>query len=989
MRTAIGITIIALALYGAAQADIEKGLVAHWDFDEGKGTVLHDRSGNKNHGKIHGATFVKSPRGHALRFDPKKKSYVDCGRKPILNVAGDLTVEVWLKASPDARGDKFIFGDTSSYAVKRNFYISSFEHRLRMEHGNGTVVEQLVSDREVFDGTWQHVAMICEYPYYYMYLNGRQVMMGKMTLPITPTAITPRHIGGWWTERGYFKGEIDDIRVYNRALPERMIVEHAGKERAAARPQIKLMPTLYYISQGLDVRLLCKNTMPGTQEVNLAILEKSGKPISQRKEPVRETRPGSERGILETSFDVKGLTPGEYLIRATIMDKEGKVPMVSEEKPFTYPEKPDWYGSQAGISDQVLPPYTDIKVVRGKERIAVQTWGRQHYFGNTPFLAGIESRGKALLAGPMRLTGRMNGQPLRLNAGRSRVVQKTAAKTLLSQEFTGRPLTVSTRMAVEYDGFVKIDWELKVRNPATLEKLTLEIPLDATVARYVYQWPVIQNGALTRSVNNYPFRAMLWLGDEERGLAWVAESDRHWLPDSPNRAIQILKGPREVTLRFNIVEKPFKLEPAKPLTYTFAMQATPVKPVLKDNWDYRFHHISQTTHGPAEMILKVPDSILDTLAAKGVKTVCFHEHWTPCHSYTRTTHEADLESFVRRCHQRGMKVLLYFGFYISDLIPEWPYIGEECICYPKRVHLSNYPPAPIQNLYLVCLNSVYQDLLVDGVARVMDRFDIDGVYLDSTVIPFACSSSLHGCGFRKPDGSVASTYPILAIRETLKRIYTVIKQRKTDGLVDVHVYDAMNIPALSWATSYWNGEQLRRAKFYADGLPLDRFRTECMGRNWGVSAEFLHYGLGGYREGYSLSLLHDVLVRAAGLGANLDLESSLWKLMDDFGRKEARWYPYWNNAEYLKVTPAGCHASFYHHPKNGVLLVVSNLSRKEGNVRLDLDLARLGLKGPFSARDALSGSAVGVEDAAISLTLPSVGWKVIWVKGGGAKRRKE
>lgn len=31
-----------------------KGLVAHWDFSEGKGDVLHDRSGNEIHGKLIG-----------------------------------------------------------------------------------------------------------------------------------------------------------------------------------------------------------------------------------------------------------------------------------------------------------------------------------------------------------------------------------------------------------------------------------------------------------------------------------------------------------------------------------------------------------------------------------------------------------------------------------------------------------------------------------------------------------------------------------------------------------------------------------------------------------------------------------------------------------------------------------------------------------------------------------------------------------------------
>lgn len=58
------------------------GLVAHYTFDEGSGTVLKDRSGNQNHGRIHGATYVESPWGHALRFDGEN-DYVNLGTYPV------------------------------------------------------------------------------------------------------------------------------------------------------------------------------------------------------------------------------------------------------------------------------------------------------------------------------------------------------------------------------------------------------------------------------------------------------------------------------------------------------------------------------------------------------------------------------------------------------------------------------------------------------------------------------------------------------------------------------------------------------------------------------------------------------------------------------------------------------------------------------------------------------------------------------------------
>ena len=39
----------------------EEGLVGYWNFNEGEGNILHDRSGNGNDGTIYGATWVESP----------------------------------------------------------------------------------------------------------------------------------------------------------------------------------------------------------------------------------------------------------------------------------------------------------------------------------------------------------------------------------------------------------------------------------------------------------------------------------------------------------------------------------------------------------------------------------------------------------------------------------------------------------------------------------------------------------------------------------------------------------------------------------------------------------------------------------------------------------------------------------------------------------------------------------------------------------------
>jgi hypothetical protein len=376
---------------------------------------------------------------------------------------------------------------------------------------------------------------------------------------------------------------------------------------------------------------------------------------------------------------------------------------------------------------------------------------------------------------------------------------------------------------------------------------------------------------------------------------------------------------------------------------------------------------------------------LDYLAEFGVRTLCIHEQWADFEGYTSSTHGEKLRSLVRACHERGIRVLVYFGFLLSDLAPEWPDFGEDVIVEPRRSYDPyDYPPQPHQVAHWVCYRSVWQDQLADGIARLMDEFDVDGVYLDGTATPPPCSNERHGCGYVKPDGSRAVTYPILATRDMMRRIYTVVKSRKPDGLVSVHQSTCMTIPTLAWATSLWDGEQfchLERGPGALETIPLDAFRVEFMGHQWGVPAEFLCYDRPyTYEQACAFTLLHDVLVRPNGLGPHLELASKLWRLSDEFGRRQAGWLPYWRNAEYVAVQPEGALASLYRHPDKGVLLIVSNLTHEPAEVTVRLNAERLGLRGETQARDGLTGAAIPLQDQSFAMQLDSMEWRIVWVR---------
>jgi hypothetical protein len=197
----------------------------------------------------------------------------------------------------------------------------------------------------------------------------------------------------------------------------------------------------------------------------------------------------------------------------------------------------------------------------------------------------------------------------------------------------------------------------------------------------------------------------------------------------------------------------------------------------------------------------------------------------------------------------------------------------------------------------------------------------------------------------------------------------------------------MVMPTLGWATSYWDGEQLRdlpRNASATEVLSLDAFRTEFMGRQLGVPAEFLGYEqedakVFGYQQAYAFTLLHDVLVRSWRIGPSLTLASALWRLSDEFRRKEAEWLPYWRNAEFVVAEPDGVYVSLYRHPLTGILVVVSNLGARETHAVVRLNKNRLRLENGILACDALTGAAIPVASGVIELGLKSLGWRIIKV----------
>lgn len=373
---------------------------------------------------------------------------------------------------------------------------------------------------------------------------------------------------------------------------------------------------------------------------------------------------------------------------------------------------------------------------------------------------------------------------------------------------------------------------------------------------------------------------------------------------------------------------------------------------------------------------------LQRLSEAGVRTICFHEHWSPyqSHPYVTAENRPKLKRLVDACHASGVSLLLYMSRQFADNAPEWELYSEDVLQAPRS---GAYRRLPEQSAYIACWNSAWRDFCLYHLGRLMDEFGHDGWYLDGPEWPMPCSNPNHGCGWLAPDGSRRPAYDIFATREFMKRLYVLTRQRQPEGQLNIHNSTVMVTPTLAWGTSTWGGEQIDAIKppvRTLDILPMDALRTEFMGRQWGIPSEFLVYEGQPYfsRDLEAYTLLHGVLIRPGGDPHALERSAALWRVYDGFPFKDATLYPYWNNAERFTCAPAGVYATAYERRREGLLVFVSNLGDAAVEAMVTVNLKAFGWKR-VAARDAFDGEPVDAAAGVLRFPLESWRYRVLRV----------
>lgn len=662
-------------------------------------------------------------------------------------------------------------------------------------------------------------------------------------------------------------------------------------------------------------------------------------------------------------------------------------------------------------SERLLPPWTPVTLQREATGVEVGVWGRKMRLANSPLPASIVAAGEELLAAPIRLAGSVDGKPIEWQRSGILVLTHDESRATLCGWQANASLIVNMAIRVEFDGMMRIDTVVLPQRGAKprLDQLWLEVPLKASGAGLFHFWPgrwgtAMNSGGVADSSLTLPFKPLVWLGSEERGLAWFAESDKGWQPKKPNEAIEVIRQGDQTLLRLRLLDSP---PPRLPVTFTFGLQATPVKPMPNDFHEWRIWHAAAMNTMATKLAHEVfpngwhtahrafgdgnPLPALDRAAQLGVKTVVLHEDWAPLESHWLTSEPAEIQRIVTGCHDRKMKVLVYFGYELSALAPEFAEMADQVLLKNSKGDVTpGWHRLPEQRDFRVCYHSRWQDLLLEGMAKLLDKPGVDGFYLDGTITPDGCCNQVHGCGYVTPDGKLRPTYPIFAVRRMMQRMYAMVHAR--GGLINAHQSTCCLPATLAFVDSYWDGEQFSSGELSSnllEKLPLAAFRAEFMGRNFGVPCEFLAYEKPPhwtFDHALTLAMLHDVRVRPHGPGVLLEKMSAIWDVMSRFGVSQSQWHPYWNSASVLTAGPEPVKASLYSRKAKGsqpgrTLLVVANLSAEETKTaQLRLDTTRLGLRAGAVAEDALTHERFPLQQGSLTVSVPPVRMRLVWVE---------
>ncbi len=198
-------------LTSTATAWMSADLFGHWKMDDGEGSAAFDVAPKKRIGKVQGATWTKGLEGGALKFDGRS-SRVVIG-------AGDVpppwTVLAWVMREDAPSATARLMDSASGKPGTTSLRLEQSGSSRRVGITKYAAVDHAFNYTAPV-GTWVHLAWVATATDITLFANGASVDSLKMAMPLSVDILGTHGDNA-------FKGSLDDLRIYSRALEAKEI----------------------------------------------------------------------------------------------------------------------------------------------------------------------------------------------------------------------------------------------------------------------------------------------------------------------------------------------------------------------------------------------------------------------------------------------------------------------------------------------------------------------------------------------------------------------------------------------------------------------------------------------------------------------------------------------------------------------------------------------------------------------------------------------
>ncbi len=639
-----------------------------------------------------------------------------------------------------------------------------------------------------------------------------------------------------------------------------------------------------------------------------------------------------------------------------------------------------WLDSAAGEGPAPTAPFTPVTV--WGRRIGVV--GREIEVGADGLVAGILSRfspsntrvldtGRQVLAAPMRFVVETASGPVSLRPAGARV-RHTATGARWTSRLDGGGLRVDVTGAMDFTGSGEVRLRVTALEALDAADMRLEVPYREDAARFFMG--LNKQGGVRPASHSWRWNTekrqdCWWMGDVNAGLM-LRLKDAAYVRPPVNiyyhfRPLKLpaswgnggagsvsFEAPSRGVVTVSASSGLRKLARGETLDFVFEFYATPFRCIdTEKQWSVRFAHLGGMDRKPIDRTIDTADPV------HGPNVVNVHHAslFSPFINYPYADASFPLlQDLVKRAHARGVRLRIYYTtreitHNMPELLPLHSLDGEVILPGPGKdaktlLHPNGPHPWLVENLredfvpawvaeigapygkldlsVITNPDSRWNNYYIEGLRWLVDKADIDGVYIDDTALDAG----------------------------SLQRARRILDSRP-GRLIDFHTWNHYNEWA-GWASNLniyaellpyidrlWIGEG-----FSAKDAAWDFWLVEMSGLPFGLMSEMLD-GPTPWK-----GMLYGETARQAYSGDN----TAMWKVWDEFGIQGSEMAGFYAADCPVRTDNPDVRATVYRKPGR-VLVALGSWAKEPASVRLQVDWAKLGID-PAKARlhaPAMSG----------------------------------